>query len=350
VSTNAGGLRLLRYGSLHGSVLGVEAVLPDGRVLDLLRTLRKDNTGLDLKQLFIGAEGALGVVTAVALLAPPRPTAVHVAFLALPDFGAVLAATARARTMLGEVLSAVEFVDRESLELCLEQLDGVRDPLPQTRGRHYLVVETSGSVAAHDREKLESYLEAALGAGEVLDGTVAGDSAQARALWRLREGVTEALVKAGAVYKYDLCMPQVRWLRCMTITRTQYSHPSLTAQHALASAAQARMYELVEQMRNLFPLPARVVGYGHVGDGNLHLNVSVPKADAAVLARIEPFVYQWTRDARGSISAEHGLGLMKAGAVGYSKSPDAIQLMRQIKQMMDPNGAAKARGWQRGMA
>jgi D-2-hydroxyglutarate dehydrogenase len=212
VSTNAGGLRLLRYGSLHGSVLGLEVVLPDGRVLDLLRTLRKDNTGLDLKQLFIGAEGALGVVTAVSLLAPPRPTSVQVAFLALSDFPAVLATLARARAQLGEVLSACEFLDRESLELCVERLEGARDPLPESSSAaaHYMVVETSGSNAEHDRAKLDAFLESALEAGDVLDGTVAADTAQARALWRLREGVTEALVKAGAVYKYDISMPQVR--------------------------------------------------------------------------------------------------------------------------------------------
>ena len=170
-------------------------------MLDLLRTLRKDNTGYDLKQLFIGAEGTLGVVTAVSLLAPPRPASVQVAFLALPDFGAVLATTSRARRALGEILSACEFLDRASLELCVAKLEGARDPLPDTRGGQYMVIETSGSNAEHDRAKLEAFLEAAMESGDVLDGTVAADSTQARALWRLREGVTEALVKAGAVYK-----------------------------------------------------------------------------------------------------------------------------------------------------
>ncbi len=311
VSTNAGGLRLLRYGSLHGSVLGLEVVLPDGRILDLLRTLRKDNTGLDLKQLFIGAEGTLGVVTAVSLLAPPRPASVQVAFLACADFAAVLAVTARARAELGEILSACEFLDRQSLELCVTHLDGARDPLPDaaSAAQQYMVVETSGSNAEHDRAKLDAFLESALESGDVLDGTVAADSAQARALWRLREGVTEALVKAGTVYKYDVSVPQ------------------------------RRMYELVDAMRLRAPT-ALVVGYGHVGDGNLHLNISSPEGpNATLLATIEPFVYQWTRDARGSVSAEHGLGAMKAHAIGYSKPPTAIALMRDIKAVFDPNGA-----------
>jgi FAD/FMN-containing dehydrogenase len=160
-----------------------------------------DNTGYDLKQLFIGAEGTLGVVTAVSLLAPARPASVQVAFLALSDFAAVLATAARARRELSEVCSAVEFLDRASLELCLEKLDGARDPLPLTRGGQYMVIEASGSNAEHDREKLESFLQNALESGEVLDGTVAADTTQARALWRLREGVTEALVKTGVVYK-----------------------------------------------------------------------------------------------------------------------------------------------------
>jgi D-2-hydroxyglutarate dehydrogenase len=175
----------------------------------------QDNTGYDLKQLFIGAEGTLGVVTAVSLLAPPRPLSVQVAFLALADFSAVLATTARARRELGEILSACEFLDRASLELCVARLDGARDPLPDTRGSQYMVIETSGSSAEHDRAKLEAFLGSALESGEVLDGTVAADTTQARALWRLREGVTEALVKAGAVYKYDVSMPQVRLLRAL---------------------------------------------------------------------------------------------------------------------------------------
>jgi len=149
------------------------------------------------------------VVTAVSLLAPARPASVQVAFLALPDFAAVLATAARARSELNEVLSAIEFLDRQSLELCLEKLEGARDPLPQTRGGHYMVIETSGSNAEHDREKLEAFLQNALESEQVLDGTVAADTTQARALWRLREGVTEALMKTGVVYKctYTACAP-----------------------------------------------------------------------------------------------------------------------------------------------
>lgn len=178
VSTNAGGLRLLRYGSLHGSVLGLEAVLPDGTVLDLLRTLRKDNTGYDLKQLFIGAEGTLGVVTAVAVQCAPRPRSVQLAFLACPSFEHVTAALRTARTTLYEILSAIEFLDERCMRMATVHLEGVRNPLAgagEGQGGvgaeageagdatpFYMLVETHGSDPEHDRQKMERFLEAAM--------------------------------------------------------------------------------------------------------------------------------------------------------------------------------------------
>ena len=269
-------------------------------------------------------------MTAVSLLAPARPSSVQVAFLALPDFAAVLATTARARHELSDVLSALEFLDAESLALCLEKLDGARDPLPLTRGGQYMVIETSGSNAEHDREKLEAFLQNALESGEVLDGTVAADSTQARALWRLREGVTEALMKTGVVYK--CARPRQRMLQ----VRRRHSRAPRDADDV--SMPQASMYGLVADMRARLPASARTVGYGHVGDGNLHLNVVTPTFDADVLALIEPFVYEWTRDVRGSISAEHGIGRMKVGAIGYSKDEASLSVMRGVKAMFDPNG------------
>lgn len=323
VSTNAGGLRLLRYGSLHGAVTGLEAVLPDGTILDLLTSLRKDNTGYDLKQLFIGAEGTLGVVTAAALACPPRPAAVHLAYLACPSFEAAVAALGLAKRRLGEILSAFEFLDRASLEMTLRHLPGARDPLPASGAPFFVVVETSGSEPTHDAAKMEAFLEAAMAAGAVEDGVIAQDGAQAAAMWRLREGITEALRHRGAIYKYDVSMPT------------------------------PLMYKLVEDMRArlgaAFPgggapgappgaPPIAVVGYGHLGDGNLHLNISVPSYDEEIRRKIEPWVYEWTAAVRGSVSAEHGLGAMKAGAIGYSKTPAAVATMRAIKAALDPRG------------
>ncbi|EFN52862.1 hypothetical protein CHLNCDRAFT_26350 [Chlorella variabilis] len=321
VATNAGGLRLLRYGSLHGSVLGVEAVLADGTVLDLLTTLRKDNTGYDLKQLFIGSEGTLGLITAVAIHCPPRPSAVNVCYLAVPSFEAAQQVFVAAKQQLGEVLSAFEFLDRESLLITLRHLPGAKDPLPSCQARRtarrgplsraaplYVLVETSGSSAAHDGEKLGGFLEGVMAAGLVLDGVLAQDGGQARAMWHLREGITEGLRHRGAIYKYDVSLPI------------------------------GAMYRLVEDMREADWPPIRVAGYGHLGDGNLHLNVSAPAYSEELRQQIEPFVYEWTAQHRGSVSAEHGLGLMKAGCIGYSKPAAAVAVMRQVKAALDPRG------------
>jgi len=324
VATNAGGLRLLRYGSLHGSVLGLEVVLADGTVLDMLGMLRKDNTGYDVKQLFIGSEGTLGVVTKVALSCPPRPLAVNVAYLACPSFEAATRTLGVARTFLNEILSAFEFLDRASLEVTLQHLPGTagmycRDPLPQSDAPFFVVVETSGSDVAHDGAKIEAFLEAAMAQGYVLDGVVSQDSTQAAALWRIREGITEALRRRGAIYKYDVSIP--------------------TAQmYDLVEATRRRLHDAYGSRQEESPSSPRVVGYGHLGDGNLHLNISVPEYRDDNRDALEPWVYEWIAAHRGSVSAEHGLGVMKAAAIGYSKSNAVVDVMRQMKGVFDPKG------------
>ena len=320
VSTNAGGLRFIRYGSLHGSVVGLEVVLADGTVLDLLSSMRKDNTGLDLKQLFIGAEGTLGVVTAVAIAAPPRPNAVNVAFMGVRSWDAVLATLRRARSMLGEVLSAVEFEDSTCMRLVLQHLDGAVYPLTVPSAPFYMVVETAGSNGEHDMAKLSSFIAASTAAGDILDATLAKSSDHAEQLWRLRYGVSQALVKAGHVFKYDLSVPQ------------------------------KQMYALVTQMRERLAadeakggMAHTVVGYGHVGDGNLHTNVlydrhASPGQLARMQAVLEPWLFERVRDLRGSVSAEHGIGQHKVDALQFSKGPDARLLMRRVKDLLDPKG------------
>jgi len=193
VSTNAGGLRLLRHGSLHGSVLGIEAVLADGTILDCLSGLRKDNTGYDIKQLFIGAEGTLGVVTKVSILAPRKPTSVQVAVVACESFPSVLDAVSMAQKRLCEILSAIEFIDRSSMDLVLMAVpEHCRNPM-EANYPFYVLIETSGSSEAHDKEKLDGYLEACMEAGCVMDGVVAQGGKQASELWKLREKVPLAL-------------------------------------------------------------------------------------------------------------------------------------------------------------
>lgn len=264
VSANAGGLRLLRYGSLHGTVLGVEAVLADGTVIDHLSTMRKDNTGYDLKQLFIGSEGTLGFITKVSILTPPRSSSVNVALLGCEDFNAVQKAFVEAKKQLGEVVSAIEFFDRQSLDMVLTQQDWVKDPL-ESSYPFYVLIETSGSNASHDMEKLEAYLEDVMTEGVVVDGTVAQDAAQGRKLFMIREDITVALSSRGYVYKYDISLPMEQY------------------------------YKIVEETREkLAPLGAEVVGYGHLGDSNLHLNVSTLEADDRVFNELEPYVFEWT--------------------------------------------------------
>ena len=311
VSTNAGGLRLLRYGSLRGSVLGLEIVLANGEVLDLLRTLRKDNTGYDLKQLFIGAEGTLGIVTKIAILTPRAPTNVNVALFGLDSFASCVELLKLARGRLGEILSAFEFFDRESLDLVLEQLKGTRDPLAKPCP-FYVVVETSGSVKSHDNAKLQAFLKIVKNQRVIVDGVVGKDEKHAFALWTLRERISVALKYAGAVYKYDISLPT------------------------------ARMYNLVTTLRARlapqFGSGVKVLGYGHLGDGNLHLNISCAEYTDALERAIEPFVYEYTRDERGSVSAEHGLGIMKAEEIIYSKDAKAVELMGAMKRALDPRG------------
>ncbi|EFW98909.1 actin interacting protein 2 [Grosmannia clavigera kw1407] len=318
ISTNAGGLRLLRYGSLHGSVLGLEVVLPDGTVLEDLSKLRKNNTGYDLKQLFIGAEGTLGVVTGVSIQCPQRPQAVNVAFLGLSSYDKVQQAFRKAKSQLSEILSAFELMDAGSQQIVRTVRPEKRRPL---EGEHafYCLIETSGSNAEHDMAKLEAFLEDVLGEEIVEDGVLAQDETQVKELWTWREGITECLGHLGGVYKYDLSIPLAELYQLVDDTRTQLEGAGLIGD------------------TNDFPA-AQVVGYGHMGDQNLHLNIAVRGYDKKVEQALEPFVYEWVSKRQGSISAEHGLGLAKKKYIGYSRNATTVGLMKQIKNTYDPNG------------
>ncbi|KAG8080945.1 hypothetical protein GUJ93_ZPchr0007g5403 [Zizania palustris] len=301
ISTNAGGLRFIRYGSLHGNVLGLEVVLADGTVLDMLTTLRKDNTGYDLKHLFIGSEGSLGVVTKAAILTPAKLPSTNVAFLSCNDYMSCQKLLLAAKRNLGEIVSAFEFMDRHCIDLAMKYLEGVQNPLPASPYSFYVLIETTGSDESYDKAKLEAFLLRSMEDGLVADGVIAQDISQASNFWRVREGISEASVKVGAVYKYDLSIPV------------------------------EKLYDIVEEIRSRVGGMGEVLGYGHLGDGNLHLNIVSNKYSDKILAQIEPFVYEWTSNQRGSISAEHGLGLMKAEKIHYSKSSEAVQLMGSIK-------------------
>ncbi|CAR21245.1 D-lactate dehydrogenase [Lachancea thermotolerans CBS 6340] len=318
VATNAGGLRLLRYGSLHGTVLGLEVVLPNGEILDSMNALRKDNTGYDLKQMFIGSEGTIGVITGVSILTPPRPKAFNVSFLGVESYEAVQKTFVQAKQELSEILSAFEFMDLNSQRLTKEHLKDVPHPLEEEYP-FYILIETSGSNKEHDDVKLETFLEKAMEDGTVLDGVVAQDETELRNLWQWREMIPESSQAGGGVYKYDVSLP-------------------LKDLYSLVEAANAKLTEkgLLSVEDTSKPVIS-AIGYGHVGDGNLHLNVAVREYSKDVEKALEPFVYEHVSSKNGSISAEHGLGFQKKNYIGYSKNDQEIKMIKQLKNLYDPN-------------
>ncbi|KAI8428595.1 hypothetical protein MSG28_007334 [Choristoneura fumiferana] len=306
VSTNAGGLRLLRYGNLHGSLMGVEAVKADGTVVDCIRTLKKDNTGYHLKHLFIGSEGTLGIVTKVAVHCPVLPKAVTLGFFGVKDFDSVLKLYKSAKASLGEILSAFEMADNDSISSTVQNL---KLPNPIADFPFYVLVETHGSDETHDAEKLSRFLEREMSSGLIIDGTVTSEPAKMQTIWNLRESIAGAGLLDGYVYKYDVSIPA------------------------------ARYYDLVPVLRQRMAGKAvKVYGYGHVGDGNIHINVTVPEYSKEATDMLEPFIFEEVSKLKGSISAEHGVGFRKPHFIHYSKDEGAISLMRELKQLMDPNG------------
>ncbi|MBL8486494.1 MAG: FAD-binding oxidoreductase [Rhodocyclaceae bacterium] len=315
LSTNAGGVQVLRYGNMRDLVLGVEAVLPDGRLWDGMRALRKDNTGYDLKQLFIGAEGTLGIVTAMVLKLFPRPRVTATAWVAVRDPARAVALLGRLRARTGDRVTAFELVGRKAFELVLAHIPGTRNPLPQPNDWQVLL-ELSDTLETPLRETLADLLEEAALVGEVEDAAVAASEAQAAAFWRLRESASEAQKREGLSIKHDIAVPVSRIAEFVE-----------RADAALAAA---------------FP-GVRIVCFGHVGDGNLHYNQSRPEDgdDRDFIAHTEAvnrIVHDIVNDLGGTISAEHGLGQLKRLEILRYKSPLEIGMMRAVKAALDPHG------------
>jgi FAD/FMN-containing dehydrogenase len=315
ISTNAGGIQVLRYGNSRDLVLGIEAVLPDGRVWDGLRTLRKDNTGYDLKQLFIGGEGTLGIITAAGLRLFPKPREIATAFVGLPDSAAAMRLFARARAATGDQITAFELIPRIGIEMSLRHVPGVTDPLERPCPSYALIELSSSSFEARLAALLETLLGDALEAGEILDGTIAASAAQRRALWLIREAIVDAQRHEGGSIKHDVSVP--------------LASVALFIERATA-AVTARLPGI------------RVVAFGHAGDGNIHFNLSQPPdADkAAYLDRWEEFnriVHDIVADLGGSISAEHGIGRLKRQELARYKSALELDLMARVKAAFDPH-------------
>jgi D-lactate dehydrogenase (cytochrome) len=314
LSTNAGGTAALAYGVARSHVLGVEVVLADGRILDNLNKLKKDNTGYDLKNLFVGAEGTLGVITAAVLRLVPRPRAVETAFLGLPSAQAALALFAIANDRAAGGVTSFELMTRLGIEMVLRHAAGCRDPL-QKPYPWYVLLELSSQSKTGLRELLEEILTEGLNRGLVLDAAIADSLEQAKAFWRLREMFGEVQRHEGGSIKHDVSVPVA-------------AVPDFIAEANAAVAA-------------LLP-EARPVPFGHVGDGNIHYNVSQPVgADRAeFLARwneVNAAVFAVVKKFGGSISAEHGVGVMKRDLLPSVKDPVALDLMRKIKHLLDPN-------------
>ncbi|CAG8602318.1 10405_t:CDS:10, partial [Racocetra persica] len=315
VATNAGGVRYLRYGSLHGSILGLEVVLPDGTILNNLSTLRKDNTGYDIKQLFIGSEGTLGIITGVSILTPRRHKAVNVAVLGLKSFKNVQDAFIASKEILTEILSAFEFWDVLSLKLVKTHLaQGTNFPLGDEYP-FYALIETGGSNKDHDEEKLSDFLETVMAKGIVENGVIAQDNTQMKNLWSIREGIPDACMKVGSAYFYDISIP-------------------ISVMYEIVEDVTSRLKDAGLFGNNVVD----VIGFGHIGDGNLHLSITSKSYSLEIIRLIESCIREWTDQYKGSLSAEHGLGLIKAKILEHSKPKAMVDIMRKIKHNIDPNG------------
>ncbi len=316
LSTNAGGTAVLRYGNARDLVLGLEVVLPDGRMWNGLRKLRKDNTGYDLKQVFIGSEGTLGVITAAVLRLFPRPRSVVTAFVGMEDAAGALELLQGMRAACGDAITGFELMSRICLDFCFRHVPGTRDPLDGDHPWYALVELQSGVAGPGLREAAEEALAAAFEAGTIGDAAVAASGAQARALWKLRESIPEAELHEGGSIKHDVSVPL----------------PDVPA--FLDRAARA-VEEAVPGVR--------VVAFGHLGDGNIHFNVAQPEGAGreAYLARwgeVNEVVHDIVADFGGSISAEHGLGRLKRDEIVRYKPALEIDLMARMKAALDPAG------------
>jgi len=313
LSTNAGGIAVLRYGNTRELTLGLEVVLPDGQIWDGLRGLRKDNTGYDLKQLFIGAEGTLGVITAATVKLFPKPREIETTFLGLTRVEDVMALFARARAATADQLTAFELIPRAALDLALAHVPGTIDPLALRHSWYVLIELSSSQTESGIRGLLERLLESALEEGLVADGVIAESGAQAKELWRIREAIVEAQLYSGSI-KHDVSVPVSR-----------------VAEFIIRATA-----AVSERLPGIRPM-----AFGHVGDGNIHFNLTQPEgADtASYLARWHEFndiVHGVVRELHGSISAEHGVGALKRDEIARYKSPVEIELMRRVKHALDP--------------
>ena len=316
LSTNAGGTAVLRYGMMRDLVLGLEVVLADGRVICGLKNLRKDNTGYDVKSLFIGAEGTLGIITAASLKLFPMPTDTATALVGVDSPRHALELLTALRGAAGDQVTTFELMPRRAVEITVTHISGVANPLAQDAPWYLLIELTSPNPQQHLCELLSHALQAAAASGTIRDALIATSIGQSLAMWKLRESVPEAQRHHGASLKHDISVP-------------------VSSIPQLIEDGSALVRRLVPE--------GEVLGYGHLGDGNLHFNVSqIEGSDTAAFlgrgARLERAVFDLVDSLGGSISAEHGIGRLKASEFASRADPVELAVMRDLKHALDPKG------------
>ncbi len=315
LSTNAGGVGVFKYGNTRELALGLEVVLPDGTLWEGLRGLRKDNTGYDLKHLFIGAEGTLGVITAAVLKLFPRPREVETAFVALPRLEDAMKLLADARAVSGDAVTAFELIPGIGTDLARKHFPDFSQPL-QTRAPWYLLMElSSGQTGGGLRQCLEEFLASGHEAGTLADAVIASSEAQAGRLWRLREILPEAQKREGGSVKHDVSVPVSR----------------------VADFIRRATAMVEKEMQGV-----RVFAFGHIGDGNVHFNLTQPDGmeKSAFLShqtRFSRMVHDLVVEMEGSFSAEHGIGRLKREELRRYRSEAELELMRKVKNALDPD-------------
>ena len=309
ISTNAGGNRVIRYGMMRDMVLGIEAVLADGTVLSSLNRLIKNNAGYDLKQLFIGTEGTLGIVTRAVLRLRPKPGSHAVALVAVDEFAALPQLLRHAEAGLGGGLSAFEVMWEDFYRLVTTPPAKGRAPLPHGHA-HYVLVEQLGSTEEPDAARFEEMLGQALERGLVVDAVIAKSEAERHQIWALRDDVGQ-VARNWPIFTFDVSLP--------------------------ISAMETYVAQVREQLQTRWPKTMTLMVFGHLGDGNLHLIPGVGDGSADARRAVEEIVYGGLDGREGSVSAEHGIGLEKRTYLARSRSGPEIALMRRLKQALDPN-------------
>lgn len=321
VSTNAGGMHVIRYGTVRDFLVGVEAVLPDGSIINELSPLKKDNTGYRLSPLIAGAEGTLGIVTKASFRLSPKERTHATGWLAVPSIEAALELLVLAKNQLGNIISVFEVMHRDAIGFVLKHMDGARNPLCENPAWSILIEIASNNESDDIANMLENVLTAALEADVIMDGAIAQSDQQRSAFWSLRENISEAQKLEGGSIKHDISVPIAK--------------------------IPAFVHEATAAIEAMFPA-SRVTPFGHLGDGNLHFNVMQPehgnKDDfLAGWEEMNTLVHDIVVAYGGSISAEHGIGIMKREELERTKGKAELQAMRAIKQALDPKGIMNPR-------